>query len=87
MLKKYEEPDSGDKQRKYQKRAVEGFLRCQKTCHSNLKNEEANNDSIADDRPSLSGGTLTMIHGIEKLIFVDKAAHHKIDKAEKQDLP
>jgi hypothetical protein len=86
-LVKNNEPDRKDDKWQDQNRTVNCQAETDDACHSNLENDQAKDDAVADDRPGLSSRVPAVIHCIEELIFVDEAAEDEVQQAEEQYEP
>ena len=73
-----DEPNRAREQRNDQDRTVHGQTESQNTSHRKLKDDQADYDTIAYDRPCFTGGMLTVIHCVEELIFVDEGSDDEI---------
>jgi len=76
------EPDGSDEKGKYQDGPPKCRFQCQNTGHSNLEDNQAEYDAVGDDGPCSSGRVLTVIHGVEELIFVGEASNSEVNQAE-----
>lgn len=68
-------------------RAGDGGAEGEDAGHADLEEDEADDDAGADHGPGAAGGMLTVVHGVEELVFVDEGAHDEVDQAEEADEP
>lgn len=74
-----DEPDGASDERQDKNRAFERGFKGKNTGHGYLEDDNADDNANAYDRPCFSSGMLTMIHSVEKLIFIREASDHEID--------
>ena len=82
-----DEPDSKREQRDDQDRPVHCQTETQNARHGQLEHNKTDHDAVADDGPCSTGGMLTVVHRIEKLVFVGESSNDKIQQAKKQHKP
>lgn len=82
-----EEPDCEDEQGDDQDGSLPPLAGQEDPCHGELEDDETEDDAVTDDGPCFACGVLTVVHGVEKLVFVDETADDEVDESEEEDEP
>ena len=82
---KVHEPDGTDEERKEDEGSLDGGPKRQRAQHGKLEHEQANKYAVAYDGPGPASRVLAMVHGVKKLVFVNKGANDEVDESEKSD--